>query len=489
MPERYSMDLIYSLVGYPSETEWIEFKENNSGSQRIGEDISALANAAAFHGRDYGYKVWGVQDGTHRLVGTTFDYLKAKGSGNQDLLIWLARQLSSNANYEFTQIDAEDDKHYVILKVRAAAGQPVRFGGVAFMREGSSTTRLMGGSAKESELWRRLQRADFEYQTAAEDLSSEEVREALAIDAYFELLGLKQPSDLGAALLPLEEQDLVKRQDNGRYAITNLGAMLLAKRFGRFPGLRKRPLRVIRFDGKGSFSIREDQTFDEGYALALPQAESYIMSAIPAQEVSQGAFRKIQYAYPQTAVRELLVNAVVHQDATVSTAGPLVKIYDNRLEFSNPGASLIPVERVLNAQPKTRNNGLVGMLRQMDLCEEGGTGWDRVVEACESQYMAAPKMNSSEEMGTTVALYSGNAYERMKKSERLDALYWHACLMYAQDEPMGNQSLRQRFGLSEERKNVLAMSRLIREACGAGIIKEEDENAGTKFKRYVPSWA
>ena len=489
MADQHAMELIYSLVGYPCETEWLEFKEDNKDPLRIGEDISALANAAAFHGREFAYKIWGVKDTTHELVGTAFDYQHAKGKGNQGLLIWLARQLTANAHYEFSQIASDEGKRFVVLKVRAASGQPVCFYGIAYMREGSSTTRLAAGTAKESELWRKLQRSDFEYQIAATDIPAADIRNLLAIDDFFDLLRLKQPTDLDASLLPLEEQELVKVQDDGFYSVTNLGALLLAKRLSTFPSLRKRLLRVIRFDGKGSFDIREDQEFDEGYALVIPRAESFIMSAIPAREVSEGAFRRVQHAYPQAAIRELLINTLVHQDATVTSSGPLVCIYDNRLEFSNPGASLIPVERALNAQPKTRNNGLVRLLRQMDLCEEGGTGWDRAVEACEMRCMAAPKMASSEELGTTVTLYAGNAYNRMKKSERLDALYWHACLMYAQDESMGNQSLRQRFGLSDERKNVLAVSRLIREACESGLIKDEDETAGTKFKRYLPHWA
>ncbi|WP_165248977.1 ATP-binding protein [Adlercreutzia sp. ZJ141] len=489
MPNQHSMDLVYSLVGYPAETEWLEFKENNKDPQRTGRDISALANAAAFCGHDYGYKIWGVRDSDHALVGTTFDYLRAKGEGNQDLLVWLTRHLTPNANYEFSQVTDDTNRRFVILKVRAASGQPVRFNNAAYIREGNATTCLALGSAKEEELWRRLQRATFEFQTAIENIPAKDVRELLAVDAYFDLLGLKQPTDLASALIPFAEQELIKYQDDGNYAITNLGALLLAKKLSGFPGLRKRPLRVIRFEGKSNLNIIADRTFDEGYALVIPQAESYIMASLPAKEISEGAFRKIQYAYPQAAIRELLINAIVHQDATVTTAGPLVKIYDNRIEFSNPGSCLIPTDRILNAQPKTRNNGLVRMLRQMDLCEEGGTGWDRAVEACESRFMPAPKIISTEDLGTTVSLYSDSAFDRMTKTERMEALYWHACLMYAQDESMGNQSLRSRFGLNNERKNTLAISRLIREACEKELIKEEDENAGTKFKRYIPHWA
>lgn len=481
-------ELVFSLIEHPDETEWIEFKHNNCEPVRVGEDISALANSAAYHGREYAYKIWGVDDGSHELVGTTFDYLAAKARGNQGLLAWLSRQLSQNANYEFLPFEY-DGKRIVVLKIRAASEQPVCFEGATYIRQGSSTMRLVAGSAREAELWRRLGSSQFESQSALDGLTLVEVSDLLNVRAYFDLLGLRYPASMEASVVPLLEQEIVKQQDSGRYAITNVGALLLGESLRAFPGLRKRALRVIRFAGKGSFDIVEDKTFDVGYAMALPQAENYLMSFLSVGEVFEGAFRRIRYAYPQRAVRELLANSVIHQDMTVTNSGPLVRLYSNRIEFSNPGASLIPVDRVLNAQPKTRNNELVGLLRQMDLCEEGGTGWDYAVAACESSHMLAPKMVSSEELGTTVTLYEGNAYERMTKEERLDALYWHACLMYSQGESMNNQSLRERFGLSDERKNTLAVSRLIREACERGIVKEEDEGAGTRYRHYIPQWA
>jgi len=213
------------------------------------------------------------------------------------------------------------------------------------------------------------------------------------------------------------------------------------------------------------------------------------MSMIPSSEVVDGALRVIRYAYPQRAIRELLSNTVIHQDLTDTSSGPRVDLYENRISFSNPGVSLIPVKRILNARPKTRNNGLVGMLRQMDLCEEGGTGWDITVAACEAAHLPSPQIESDEDLGTRVTLFRGPAYDRMTKRERINALYWHACLMFANGMSMNNQSLRERFGLDSERKNMLAMSRLIRECCDIGLIKEEDEEAGPKNKRYIPGWA
>lgn len=482
------IELIYSLIGYPHETEWLEFKTSNNEPDRIGCDISALANAAAWLGRNQAYKIWGVDDATHALVGTSFDYLAAKAKGNQDLLVWLKQMLTPNANYEFSQFD-HDGRHYVVLTIQAACDQPVSYKGTVYVREGSSTTSIVTGSAREAELWRRLQRSNFEERVALEDVEIEELSELLDVKAYFGLLGLMHPTGAQELCLPLVEQDIIRQQDNGRYAITNLGALLLARRMGNFPGLQRRPIRILLFAGRGNQEILDDRTFEEGYALSLQRAEEYIMANVPSSEVAEGVFRRVRHAYPQRAVRELLGNMTIHQDLSVTDQGPLVGIYQNRIEFGNPGVSLVRPERVLNAQPKTRNRGLVGLLRQMDICEEGGTGWDLAVGACELRHMLPPHMESDEELGTRVTLYAGNAFERMGKRDRLNALYWHACLRYAEGEGMSNRTLRERFGLPEDNKSSLAMSRLIREACEDGMIKIEDANAGTRNRKYLPFWA
>ena len=482
------MELVYSLIGYPEETEWLEFKDSAREPERIGRDISALANAAAFLGRDQAYKIWGIKDQTHELIGTTFDPYTAKGKGNQDLLIWLKRFLSANASYVFDRIE-HDGLVFVVLKVRAAIRQPVYFDDAAYIREGSSTTRLTPGSAREAELWRRLQSDDYEHKPAERDVTAADIPKLIDVSTYFDLLGLRQPTDLQGMLTPLLEQELIRIQDNGRYEITNLGALLIAKRLGMFPHLRKRCLRIVRFADDSSFEIVDDVTFEEGYASVMQQAERHILSSVPAQEVVDGAFRRIRRAYPQRAVRELLSNALIHQDLSDVTAGPVVSIHANRIEFSNPGSMLVPRDRLLNAQPKTRNESLAGLLRQMGLCEEMGTGWDLVVAACEAMHMAAPRVESDDATGTRVTLFGDRAYGRMTKRERREALYWHACLLYAQGGSMNNQSLRERFDLEATKSNMVAMSRLIRECCESGLIKEEDEEAGTKFKRYVPAWA
>ena len=62
--------VLHDLIRLRTETEWVEFKQNNDDPEKLGEYISALSNSATLHGKDAGYLVWGVEDGTHAIVGT-----------------------------------------------------------------------------------------------------------------------------------------------------------------------------------------------------------------------------------------------------------------------------------------------------------------------------------------------------------------------------------------------------------------------------------
>lgn len=77
--------------------------------------------------------------------------------------------------------------------------------------------------------------------------------------------------------------------------------------------------------------------------------------------------------------------------------------------------------------------------------------------ACEATRLSSLQIESDEDLGARVTLFFGPAYDRMTKCEHINAMYWHACLMFANGMSMNNQSLRERFGLDSERKNMLAM--------------------------------
>ena len=156
--------LLRELQNLPTENEWVEFKENKGAPEDIGQYISALANTARIKAQPFGYMVWGIDDQTHRIVGTSFIPTKAK-KGNEQLENWLVRLLTPRLDIRFYDLTVEE-KQVVILEIPAALHTPVRFEGQKFIRVGSLTKKLKDYPEKERELWSILTASNFEQGTA-----------------------------------------------------------------------------------------------------------------------------------------------------------------------------------------------------------------------------------------------------------------------------------------------------------------------------------
>jgi predicted HTH transcriptional regulator len=167
------LHLVPELTALPAETDWLEFKVDNTDPEMIGERVSALANSARISGRDFGYLIWGVEDGTHKIVGTRFQPDLAR-KGNEPLEAWLSRMVNPQVHFEFETIQVRNTR-LVVLTIEPASFEPVKFGPTAFVRVGSTTRSLSRHPDKERRLWRAFDQRGWEGGTAKERLTDEEV--------------------------------------------------------------------------------------------------------------------------------------------------------------------------------------------------------------------------------------------------------------------------------------------------------------------------
>jgi len=156
------------------------------------------------------------------------------------------------------------------------------------------------------------------------------------------------------------------------------------------------------------------------------------------------------------------------------------------MEITNPGVPLVQTDRFLDSPPLSRNEALASFMRRIGVCEERGSGVDKVVHQTELYQLPAPLFESTSEH-TRAILFAHRSLKEMSKLDRIRACYLHACLRYVQQDYMTNTTLRERFGISP--KNSIVAAILIREALDAGGILPYDENAGRKYMKYLPQWA
>jgi len=149
------LDVLEQLRRSPNESATVEFKSNLSDPKAIGEYISALANSAALEGHTRAWLVWGVEDGTHAVKGTTFDPFSAKGEGNQSLIMWLQQLTSPRADFSFHTVPHPDGK-VILLEIHPARSKPIAFHSARFIRIDSHKVKLDDHGDKEARLWEAL---------------------------------------------------------------------------------------------------------------------------------------------------------------------------------------------------------------------------------------------------------------------------------------------------------------------------------------------
>ena len=480
----YLTGLVQELRKLPSETGWAEFKANKYTPQDIGEYVSALANSAALSGKPYAYLVWGIADHDHAVVGTRFKP-RAEKEGNEELESWLLRLLAPKINFCFSEVSIEGHS-VVLLEIERAFRHPVQFCGEEYIRVGSYKKKLKDFPEKERALWRIFDQTPFENGIAAERVSGDEVLRKIDYPAYFELLGLPIPENRRAILDALARDNLIRPCDAGGWDMPNLGLMLFAKDLRNLPGLHRKAIRVIQYRGRSRIETLREQIEDRGYASGFEGLIQFINGLLPSNEVIEEALRKTVPRFPELAVRELVANALIHQDFFVTGAGPMVEIFEDRIEITNPGEPLVDTERFVDSPPSSRNELLASVMRRIGICEERGSGWDKVVLQSDVYQLPAPLV---EVVGghTRVVLFAPRPLSSMDRTDRVRAVYLHACLRYVNREYVTNTSIRQRFGI--EVRNSAKASRLIAESVEQGAIAPDDPTSAPKLMRYVPWWA
>lgn len=283
----------------------------------------------------------------------------------------------------------------------------------------------------------------------------------------------------------LTSERLVDRISGG-YAIRRLGGLLLAKRIADFHDLTRKAPRVVVYAGKSKLETRLDQVGTLGYAVGFQRLVNFVMSQIPQNEVIKNALRTEIKLVPEIVIRELVANAIIHQDFSKTGASIVVDIYSNRIDISNPGDPIVPAVRFIDGY-HSRNERLADFMRRMRICEEKGSGIDKVIHAAEVFQLPAPSFQS-DGIRTQVTIYGPSKISAMDRADRIRACYQHCALKYVMSERMTNQSLRQRFGLAES-KSAIA-SQAIAATVDARLVKlDEKVGSSKKYARYVPFWA
>ncbi|MEX2409933.1 MAG: RNA-binding domain-containing protein [Candidatus Paceibacterota bacterium] len=268
--------LVDELLAFETERNYIEFKQNNENKDLIGKLCSAMSNTARIEQQDFAYVIWGVEDNTRNIVGTTFNP-ESKKIGNQVFILWLSTMLSPRITFDFRIVNHPKGR-LVLLEIPSAHSTPVEFQKAAYIRIGPATPRLSDYPEHHAKLINNLRPYMWEKAIAKSFVTSDVVLSLLEYTAYFKLTNQNLPVNKKGILERLSADDLIKNDVGGRWNITNLGAILFAENLDNFgTSLSRKGIRFVAYDGDNrAATVKQRADGKKGYAKAFAGVVSYI---------------------------------------------------------------------------------------------------------------------------------------------------------------------------------------------------------------------
>lgn len=365
-----------------------------------------------------GKMVFGVSD-DKQVVGTQAFADPAKTEHD------IHNRIGLRCTFETLQADG---KRVLILHIpRSVVGHPTSYEGRYWMRSGESLAPMSPERLREL-----LNEGAPSYLDENEPgtHSWDEIKLLLAVERYYELIGSRMPGE-ETQIRDFLRMHFVERTafDASLFYIRRLGAITLARSLNDFPDVEHHTIRVMRLRGTSITDMVFDRTYSKGYAVVFDDVIDQINALLPVNEDFADGLRDEHRDFSLVAVREIVVNACVHQD----------------------------------------------------FMEHGGI--DRALENIERQQTDAPEF-VVRTRSTTVELRKGR-FEDMGMKERANAAYLHCCLQPAKGGFLTNSSLRERFGLSKAKTAVT--SQVIAAAVDAGLIFLDPATKGSRrTARYLP---
>lgn len=464
-------DDLRDLLAIRSENEHVEFKEAKGGFhfEKLVDYCVALGNEGG------GYIVLGVTDKHPRKIVGTQAFLEPE------------RTLAGI----FDKLRIKVRCHELVLpEGRVLAFQaPSRPRGGWFDHDGRILMRA--GESLEPMSPDRLKEIlaeggpSFLERPASEMLTDADIIAHLDVQSFFDLRKLPQPATRSEILKALAIRGMISSDPKG-HLITNMGALLFAKDIEQFPSVAHKAVRVIVYDGIGKSKVKDGKDIRGklGYAAGFERMMAYIQGELPGEEDYQGGPRNVKYAYPIRAIRELVGNALVHQDLNEHGSSVKVEIYSDRIEISNPGLPVLDVERFID-EDKSRNLQLAAEMRRFNLYEGRGQGMDEVVSLIELHQLPPYSVRLGTRQ-TTVVLSRYRPLKDLTQEEKVAAVYQHCVLRYVTNRITNNESVRERFQI--DTKNSALATRLLGDAVKAERIRLVDPSVGYRSWRYVPHW-
>jgi ATP-dependent DNA helicase RecG len=451
-----SMEIL-ELLKKP-EGKTLEFKQDLSSLNPIVRSVVAFANTAG------GVLLIGIEDKTHYILGINEPLLAEER---------IANIISDNISPQIIpEIDIIPwrDTYVIAAHIYPSSNRPhfIKSMGArdgVYIRVGSTNRKADTAIIRELERITHHQSYD---ESPLPHLSSEDIDFRAASELFAPMKALDTVNDL-------ESLGLITKYQN-HLVPTVAGIVLFGKNREKiFPDAW---IQVGRFQGIDKTTIIDSLAIHQYPVLAVQKAlefvEKHSMRAIEIKKIKH----QIRWSVPIIALREAVINAVVHADYSQQGAPIRIAIFDNRIEIENPGLLRfgLTTDDIMAGISKLRNRTIGKIFNKLGLIEQWGSGIKRMCNSCKDAGFPLPVF---EEIATHFRVTLFNEQERKPKVDQKDQAIISAL---KESESLSTQEIAKRIILSAR----ATRTRLIR-LIELGYIVEIASNEQDPNRQYLLS--
>ncbi len=331
----------------------IEFKKSFSPS--IVKEIVAFANTAG------GTIFIGIDD-SNKVVGTQLN--NEMKSRIQDIANNCKPRIPIKIESGFY-----DGKEVILIKVPESRDKPVQCSEGFFYREGANSQKMhreeiFQYAQKTGRIrFESQQRSDFKYPADFDEKK---------FDDLMHKMGLTQTVSREDML-----ETLGMGEKNAHFLINNAGILFFGKK--RQTYLRQAYVTCVLYKGIDRYKILDRKDFREEPVTDYENSFIFLQQHLNLEYVIKGGGPRLEIPeIPYEALREALMNAIIHRDYFEEGARVMVEIFDNRVEISNPGELLFDKED-LGRRSVARNPVIFDVFHRLGLIEKVGSGIGRIL--------------------------------------------------------------------------------------------------------------
>lgn len=181
------------------------------------------------------------------------------------------------------------------------------------------------------------------------------------------------------------------KSENGRDYPTNALAILAGKLDNTYTD-------CARFKGNTKENFIDRKEFSGNLFDQIEEIEKFLKNHLNLSSVIEGFLRKDSYEIPIEALREAVLNALIHRDYARKGCNVKIAIYDDIVEITSPGVlpPSIPLYEIFSSKrSEARNKIIAKIFKELGYIEQWGTGMSKIYRLCKENGLKTPEVKEN----------------------------------------------------------------------------------------------